>query len=323
MKIPLIITLLFFQCKSGGDIVTKSGNHFKGTIVSVTQKEILINTDYGELKIPLKEVKTLKSEKLFFYTKDKKTYNLSITGIDPVKIIIYTPSMTLPVQKLKMVSCKKKKITGMDLNIGLGFSTGNAESQSYSLGLQFYLKPSPHSLTLRLNSNFSRQNKENSVDYQRSNLDYTYTLRDKVMFSFNSLSERDGIAKLNLRSINSGKTGFGINVFWGSDLYISGGLSFFYEDYQNGEPPLKELRLTVGVNMVFSFSNFDLNFENNVYTSPEDPSKLLVQSQLTIKAAVNNFFSTFISVLDSFNNKPASGNKKNDLILNGGFSFSI
>lgn len=322
MKISVIIAFLFFQSNFGSKVITKTGNKFHGSIKSLTQEKIVIDTDYGELKIPIEEVEEIKSEKLFFYTKDKKTYNLPITGFDAEKMIVYTPSLALPLREVTEASFKKKKITGMDFNAGLGLSTGNSESQSYSLGLRFYLKPSSHFLSLSANTNYSIQSGEKSVDYQRLNLDYTYTLWNGVTFSITNLSERDGIANLDLRLVDSGKTGYSFNTFNGVKISISGGASFFYEDFKSASPS-SELRLIITGNLNSSSSNLKVDFENSAFISPDEPSKFLVQSQLSLTSTLNRFFSLFISILDSYNNRPLVEIKKNDLILNAGFSFSI
>lgn len=304
---------------NGQDIIKlKNRNLIYGKVRSISPSSIIIQTDYGEMKIPLEEIIDLKTGPLFFYMNDGRVFSESITG---VKIpTIFTPSSNISLNNIVEVRLKKKKWYRLNINTGLSFAKGNSNVQSYTGSAKFTLIKKGFTSSVFFETSYTISSGKTSANYQKSSFNFNWGNKPISIF-ITGIAMRDNVAQLDLRGTITG--GMGYHIFINHlTIFPQAGPSYFHEDYKE-RPPTKDLRIYAGFTMNYKVEYVEIEATSSWFFSVRDLYDNFSDHNITIRSGLTSYFSLFVSVSDSYNNNPPEGRKHNDLRVTSGIEIKL
>jgi putative salt-induced outer membrane protein YdiY len=241
------------------EVVFKNGDRLTGTIVEMTEGELVINTAVaGKVKVKLADVQTFSTDKpVEMRFKDGSRINQPVTKSDqPGSVtapgIAGAPASSFSLEQVSSINPPFDKWTG-SLLVGGMVSFGNTQAQQLNIGLDLERRTEKDRLTFGGNYRFGRQKSPDTGVSSTTTDDwklfgqYDYFLNEKL-YMFGRLDVlSDNIADLNIRFTPS----VGVGYLWVDTPRITfrteAGLGWTYEDYDaTGSSDYFSARLAYG-----------------------------------------------------------------------------
>ncbi|MFZ1009241.1 MAG: DUF481 domain-containing protein [Candidatus Sulfotelmatobacter sp.] len=332
--VALVAMMLLFACplfgKRKDDVVTmENGDRFTGEIKALQYGELIFKSEYMEDSVHLdwKKVRSVQSKDTFIVSLSngqrvtghiKKEINSADRGKD-FKII--AEGATVEVSPLEVIAVGQREssflnqLTG-SVNYGFGFASGNKQANS-SLAADVAFRATKNSVQLAASSQFDSQTNAKNTNRITFDSQYARMLTNHWLaaglFSLLKSNQQD----LQLRSTYGAGIGRKLAQTDRTSLTLIGGAAYSHEDYvpQPGFQPIhSNAEALAGVTFsTFRFKTLNLNSQTLLFPSLNDPGRLRVSSQSSLRIELIRNFNWGLQLYENYDSRPPIVAPKNDL----------
>jgi putative salt-induced outer membrane protein YdiY len=217
------------------------------------------------------------------------------------------------------------------LNLGLNMNRGNSENTAANGSIISERKGEKHEVTLGAEGNYG-QNEETQADgsketkttvqNEKGYAKYRYLFTDRNYGYLNGELSQDKIAEIKYRLVVGPGAG---RYFVKSDKNTLGaetGISWVKDEVDDVEDDRFALR--VAETYEWKISETAKIWQNVEYLPALDEfNNYLINGEVGVEAAMNKALSLRIVAQDRYNNKPAEGKEKNDIIVTAGIGYKL
>lgn len=199
-------------------------------------------------------------------------------------------------------------------SFGYNKTNGNSDTSLLNTKIMSLYDQDKDQITLSGEYNFGDTDNETNVDYTKGLAEYKKIMTDLLYRGIGATYLRDGIADVKYRAIINPAIGY---YFYKTDLgffNVEAGPSYLFEEV--GGISDDYLAPRIGDRLEYQITDTAKIFQlADVILSAEDSSNYLIQSEAGIETAISEGLSLIFKVRDNYDNRPAAGNKKNDIAL--------
>ncbi|MBI1851697.1 MAG: DUF481 domain-containing protein [Planctomycetes bacterium] len=332
------VSILALAATARADEVTlKNGDRLTGTLVEITKDNLILKTEYaGDVKVARGSVASIKTDApvtvvLADGTRFERKLEPADSGTVKFADMPDAPAIdSVALDKIGAVNppAKETKWEGA-IALGATFTRGNTRNNRVNASLDAVRRTDIDRLTLDAgwvyaSSRAKGENKDTTTErnvFGAAKYDYFFT--EKIFGYLQNRVEGDSFKSLELRYT----AGAGAGYQWIEDadlkFYTEGGLSYFYEKFKD-EPSndFVAARLAYRVDWKpFDWLTAIHNFE--WYPSLEDKDDQFIRTDFTLRVPIAGHLSAEASALYSWDNTPATGDKRLDekYLLGVGYTF--
>lgn len=327
--------LLFFLTATAlaDEVFLKNGNHLSGTIVSMGEGQLVLETDFaGRLTINWGHVERLSTDApLTLVLADRSTIRgIPGPGQTPGRLKVAAEPLSDPVAvELAFVTAINPpeeppvKFNGR-INVGFNKASGNTDKENGHADAELIARAAKHRITLAGAYNRAEDNNRKSEDNASGYSKYDYFLTEKLYFYLHGLAERDTFKDINLRTTIG--PGFGYQFFEGKlmNLSIEAGPSYVRTDYdQADDEDSVSGRWAVKFDRFFFEKLVQYYFTNEGYISASDTSDVFMFTRTGLRFPIRGGLSFNAGFEWDWDNTPAEDADKSDYryILSIGYGF--
>ncbi|MEN8128412.1 MAG: DUF481 domain-containing protein [Planctomycetota bacterium] len=309
----------------GGQVYLKNGDQLTGTITTMADGKITIETALaGTVEVAMENVQTIRSdEPLELHLKDetvvKQPVKKGADGMIKVAGGGVIESQTVALADITTINPPKPEPPRWkgDISASATYESGNTNSKSYGFNANLSKRTEKDRTTLKA----ELVNEEEEVDGIDTTTDdwwkfsgkYDYFLNEKTYVFGQGIYESDKIAELDRRVILGGGAGRQWIEKETQNFSTEIGLASVYERYNTETDSDTKMSLLLGYhydqqfNKTFSFIH-DLTY----FPSTEDFSDYLITSSAELRAKINGHLFANFRVLFDYDATPAAGEGSTD-----------
>jgi putative salt-induced outer membrane protein YdiY len=327
--------LLFFLTATAlaDEVFLKNGNHLSGTIVSMGEGKLVLETNFaGRLTIDWGSVERLSTDApLTIVLADGSTI-LGIPGPDetPGRLKLAAEPLSDPVPvELALVAAINPpeeppvKFNGR-INVGLNKASGNTDKENAHVDAELIARTAKQRFTMGGAYNRASDNNRKSEDNASGYSKYDYFLTERLYLYMNGMAEMNKFRDINLRTTVG--PGIGYMVFEGElmNLSIEAGPSYVRTDYdQADDQDSTSGRWAVKFDRFFFEKVVQYYFTNEGYISSSDTSDVFMFTRTGLRFPIRSGLTLNAGFEWDWDNTPAEGTDKSDYryILSIGYGF--
>jgi putative salt-induced outer membrane protein YdiY len=326
--------LLFFLTATAlaDEVFLKNGNHLSGTIVSMGEGQLVLETDFaGRLTIDWGSVERLSTgAPLTLVLADGRTIRGIPGGETPGRLMLAASPLSDPVPvELALVAAINPpeepavKFNGR-INVGFFKASGNTDRENGHVDAELTARTAKHRITLGGAYNRAEDNNRKSEDNTSGYSEYGYFLTEKLYLYLNGTAEKDEFSDISLRTTVG--PGIGYMVFEGElmNLSIEAGPSYVRTDYdQADDQDSVSGRWEVKFDRFFFEKLVQYYFTNEGFISASDTSDVFMFTRTGLRFPIRGGLSLNAGFEWDWNNTPADGTDRSDYryILSIGYGF--
>jgi putative salt-induced outer membrane protein YdiY len=324
-QLIIVAVLTVSLSVSGGQIVLKNGDRLTGTITTMADGKVTVETALaGTVEIPVENVQTISSdEPLELHLNDgtviKQSVEKDTEGMIKTAGSDVIESQRVALADVEMINPPEPEAPKWkgDLSAGLTYASGNTSNESYAFSGNLSKRTENDRITFRGDA---AKKKEKSGDEKVTTEDwwivggkYDYFLNEKTYVFGESSYEKDEIADLDRRVILGGGLGYQWIEKETQNFSTELGVASVYEKYETSSGGDSKFSLQMGyhydqqLNKTFSFIH-DLNY----YPSTEQFGDYFLTSSAEVRAKINGHLFTSFKVLFDYDATPATGKGSTD-----------
>lgn len=316
LRVTLLTSLLALSTLARADLlIMTNGDRLSGTTVRKSGEWLTFATSYGgEIKIKWADVAELHTDAPVTVVLDDKrsvqAQHFDEAGSDQA---VATGQVTY-VNPPPAAGADTLTTSGR-LNIGLSMTSGNTDTQTYHVDGETVLRKQDDRLTLGVIYNEASDSGTQSVSNATLKAKYDHFISERWYGYGNAKLQRDKFRDLRLRRELG--AGLGHQIFDQPDLKLAleAGLSHISDDYYSA-PDDSGISLRWATNYEQRLWRDRLTvFHNHELTIPvNDTADFLANAKTGVRIPVANGLTTTVEVDVDYDNQPASGNDKTDLL---------
>jgi putative salt-induced outer membrane protein YdiY len=328
--------LLFFfltATASADEVFLKNGNRLSGTIVSMSEGKLVLETDFaGQLTIGWNHVDQLATDApLTLVLADGSIIRGTPTsGETPgrIKLAAASPADPAPVELARVTAINPPdeqpiKLNGR-INVGFNKASGNTDLKNTHIDAELLARTVSHRVTLGGAYNRASEDNRKTEDNAMGHLKHDYFLTQAFYWYLNGLAERDRFKNLSLRTTIG--PGVGYQFFEGElmNLSVETGPSYVYTNYDGaGRDESLSGRWGVTFDRFFFEKLFQYYFSSEGYVSASDTSDVFMFTRSGLRFPIRGGLSLNAGFEWDWDNTPAEDADKSDYryILSVGYGF--
>jgi len=328
--------LLFFfltATASADDVFLKNGNRLSGTIVSMSEGKLVLETDFaGRLTIDWNHVEQLATDApLTLVLADGSIIRgIPTSGKTPgrIKLAASSPADPAPVELARVTAINPPdeqpiKLNGL-INVGFNKASGNTDLKNAHIDAELLARTVSHRVTLGGAYNRASEDNRKTEDNAMGHLKHDYFLTQSFYLYLNGFAERDRFKNLSLRTTIG--PGLGYQFFEGElmNLSVETGPSYVYTNYDGaGRDESLSGRWGVKFDRFFFEKLFQYYFSNEGYVSASDTSDVFMFTRTGLRFPIRGGLSLNAGFEWDWDNTPAEDADKSDYryILSVGYGF--
>lgn len=315
------------------DVFLKNGNRLSGTVVSMSEGKLVLETDFaGRLTIDWRHVERLSTgAPLTLVLADGSTLRgIPATDETPGRLrLAESPSADSGPVELSRVTAinppeeRPVKLNGR-INVGLNKASGNTDLENAHVDAEFLARTVSHRVTLGGAYNRASEDNRKTEDNATGRLKHDYFLTRALYWYLSGMAERDQFKDIRLRTTFG--PGLGYQFFEGEDmnLALEAGPSYVYTNYENGgKDDSLSGRWAVRFDRFFFEKFFQYYFANEGFISASDTSDLFMFTRTGLRFPIRGGLSLNAGFEWDWDNTPAEDADKSDYryILSIGYGF--
>jgi putative salt-induced outer membrane protein YdiY len=315
------------------DVFLKNGNHLSGTVVSMSEGQLVLETDFaGRLTIDWRHVERLSAgAPLTFVLADGSTLRgTPATEETPgrLRLAEASSSDSGPVELARVTAInppeeRPVKLNGR-INVGLNKSSGNTDLENAHVDAEFLARTASHRVTLGGAYNRASEDNHKTEDNAVGRLKHDYFLTRALYWYLSGMAERDPFKDIRLRTTFG--PGLGYQFFESEDmnLAVEAGPSYVNTNYENGgKDDSLSGRWAVRFDRFFFEKLFQYYFANEGFISASDTSDLFMFTRTGLRFPIRGGLSLNVGFEWDWDNTPAEDADKSDYryILSIGYGF--
>ncbi len=318
-------------CALADDLLVKNGDRLTGTLVSLLDGEMILETEYaGRVSVLVSEILAVNTEedyeilfegkkidgRLIFESETQYVLNRDMRVpilLDNVQRILKTRNTLAPMLR----SWRSRA------DLSLILSEGNSETKNYNVFVESILKrsKSEHGLALLVNN----EQAEDILTREQFDLDYGYKrfISDKWFASGTAEYFEDELKDIESRITVSGGAGY---QFWDNsigELSIDLSMSAVQEKIGEDDDINPALRLGLDYRRLFLHNKMELFHRQTVLSIPDSERGQVFNASTGIRYELSTFVDTAFRIDTNHETKPASGRKKTDLTYTIGLGLKF
>lgn len=240
-------------------------------------------------------------------------------------ILILAPSIALSESSCKCKANKsKEKTSHWEKSLALGFSLtdGNNDTTLFTTEAKAKYEKNKDTLTISGSHNFGDSDNETNVDNTQAEVQYQRLFADKSYFGFGESFLRNEISDVKYRATTNALYGFHVLKGESTDLSLEIGPSYVFEEV--GGVSDDYLAYRVADKFEYKISETSKIFQSSeLVIQAEESDNYLINSKLGIEAKMTDSLSLVSTLTSLYDNEPAVGRKRHDLIAVTALSFSF
>ncbi|MBA1147037.1 DUF481 domain-containing protein [Ectothiorhodospiraceae bacterium WFHF3C12] len=225
-------------------VVTNSGDRLNGTVTSMREGELVLETPYAEVTIPWGEIRSVTTEGNAVVTLKDGTQvigvvtvtedgRLSVQPEDAAGPVVFDPAAVTKIHPGDTPEPALK--TSGFVNIGLRATNGNTDSESYYGSGEFVARTESNRYTIGFSAIYAEEDDETSANEKRAYGRYDHFVSEKWYVNANMSFLRDEFKDLRLRSTLGAGMGYQALETDDTNLALELGGSYIREDYEDIE----------------------------------------------------------------------------------------
>lgn len=223
----------------------------------------------------------------------------------------FVPTTFAPLPPLALLQDDQPKWTG-SVNVGITFTDGNTERESYSASFNAVKQVDQHRYTVGLGWNKAEENGNETEDNSNATLKYDYFKTETTYLFAAAGGTTDDIANVQLRYNVGGGIGHQFRDDEQLKLSADAGLSYFGEDLE-GEGPEEYLAARLGYNLTYVLNeNTTFTQVTEAFPSLEDAEDFFSTTDSRMILKVSDRLNTEFQWLLRYDNTPAAGAERVD-----------
>lgn len=229
-------------------------------------------------------------------------------------------------EKATPPSCEpsKKDPTAWDLSSSLGFNMtkGNADTRLLTAAFDATQEKDNNVYTFNLAGGDATQNGERTQRFFRGKAAYDRLLSDRSYLSVSGSFLADDIADLDYRTVLSPAAGYYFLKSEETKLSAETGPAYVFQ--KQGGIDDNYLAWRVADNFSWKFSPTAKLFQYADYLlNTDDTKQSIIVAKAGVEASLTSSLALVLAVEDRFNNLPAAGRKKNDVLVTSALKVSF
>lgn len=219
---------------------------------------------------------------------------------------------------------EKKNPENWDLGVSLGFnlSQGNADTRLMSAGVNARKEKDKNIYKLVFSAAEGEQNGEVSQRFARGDASYDRLLTDRAYTGVGGTFLTDDIADVDYRLILNSSLGYFLAKSDDLTFSVETGPAYVFE--KQGGTDDNYFAVRFGNDFTWKFSESGSIFQRSaLLVNTERADDYLIIAKAGIEAALNSMLSLVFAVEDRFDNSPAAGAKKNDVLITSSLKLSF
>ena len=327
-----LLVFLLVTNASADEVFLKNGNRLSGTIVSMAEGKLVLQTDFaGRLTIDWGSVERLSAEApLTLVLADGSTIRGIPADATPGRLMLTADSLSQPVPvalaRVAAINPPQESSVKFNGRVNVGFfkASGNTDRENGHVDAELTARTEKHRITLGGAYNRAeddhRKSEENASGYSK----YDYFLTQKLYLYLNSMAERDKFRDINLRTTVG--PGMGYVVFEGEmmNLSLEAGPSYVRTDYdQAKDDDSASGRWAVKFDRFFFEKRVQYYLSNEGFISASDTSDVFMFTRTGLRFPIRGGLSLNAGFEWDWDNTPVEGTDKSDYryILSIGYGF--
>jgi putative salt-induced outer membrane protein YdiY len=319
---------------SADQIVFKNGDKLTGTIKSIDDGKITINTaESGDVKVDAAAIETFSTdEPITLRLSDGTTINRKIEPDANGQVQIVgglLGNQHLPISSIDAIN-PPSAVWKAEIKFGGLVLRGNTSSESVNFGLDVSRTTEKDIISFDANYLYGRTKdrttgaKTYTADNWDADAKYEYNFTKKFYGFAEADVSRDRLAFQQLRFNPSA----GVGYRWFTKPIFSfateGGIAWVYEDYTNGTPRREDVSLKLAYHLTSKLNDYVMIFHDlSYFPSLENGNVYIVNTDAGLRATVTkHFFTEFKFVLD-YDSQPAIGALKTNTRYQLDVGYSI
>jgi putative salt-induced outer membrane protein YdiY len=313
------------------EVFLKNGNHLSGTIVSMGEGKLVMETDFaGRLAIDWGSVERLSTDAPLTVVLEDGSILKGRPSAAPNRLMlngeaIQDPSM-IELSRVKAINPPDErpiKVNGR-INVGLNKASGNTDLENAHVDAEFLARTISHRVTLGGAYNRASEDNRKTEDNAMGHLKHDYFLTRELYWYLNGMAERDELKEISLRTTLG--PGVGYQFFEGErmNLSIEAGPSYVTTNYDHGgKDDSRSGRWAVRFDRFFFETLFQYYFTNEGYISSSDTSDVFMFTRTGLRFPIRGGLSLNAGLEWDWDNTPAEDTDKSDYryILSIGYGF--
>jgi putative salt-induced outer membrane protein YdiY len=295
--------VLFCVQAEAGEIVLKNGDRLTGKISEITDAHVVLETELlGNLSIPKGAIARIKED-------DAPIVQQQLVAAPP---------------KAEPVSQPRFNLWGGSVDAAVSATHGNADTRTLNFGLRTARISDRNKLSLYVTSIFSKSSSNNRTtiaDAIRGGSRYEVNFNRRLFtFGFTDV-EHDQFQGLDSRIVGGG--GLGVNVIRNSNttLQVFSGGSANLEKFRN-RLARRSREFVLGYDVSHQLTSLtSLSESLMVFPNLSAPGQYRVNFDSSIVTRLNSWLAWHVTASSRYNNNPADGKKKHDLLMTTGIRF--
>jgi len=345
LKTCVSIALLCGCCTAlnAAQVTLKNGDRLTGTIVSLSDKKLVVKTDYaGPITIDWDAVAQFSSDQTMVVTRTNQQVISGTVATQDSSLVVSNASgtQTIPQTDVAVIrspadqTAYEKSLhpgfledwTGGG-SLGFALARGNSDTTNIALGFNADRKTTTDEWTLFMASLYTTSRADNVTTTTANNfggaIGYDHNLT-KRLFAFGLFSGMyDDLQDLNERLSPNGGLGFHVIASKTTDFDVLGGIGYTYENYSNGVVN-NYINATIGEVLTHHFTA-STSVAEKLFFYPYLNSGGNYRGTFDFGLA-SKFYRAFtwnLNFGDIYNSKPIAGKKDNDLVLTTGLGITF
>ena len=325
--------LLFFLTATAlaDEVFLKNGNHLSGTIVSMGEGKLVLETDFaGRLTIDWGSVERLSTDAPLTVVLEDGSILKGRHPAAPNRLMLNGESnqdpLTIELSRVKAINPPEEppiKFNGR-INVGLNKASGNTDLENAHVDAEFLARTVSHRVTLGGAYNRASEDNRKTEDNAMGRLKHDYFLTRELYWYLNGMAERDEFKEISLRTTLG--PGVGYQFFEGErmNLSIEAGPSYVTTNYDHGaKDDSLSGRWAVRFDRFFFETLFQYYFTNEGYISASDTSDVFMFTRTGLRFPIRGGLSLNAGFEWDWDNTPAEDADKSDYryILSIGYGF--
>lgn len=331
----LAVLLLTASGVQADEVHLRNGDRITGTIVSKSNGDLKIKTAYaGTLTIKWADVATFSTKQpVRVVLSDDTSMQATVSSSSNGKVTLKAGRIiqTAPIDLTKVayinpppeVTGKGVRLTGR-VNIGLNAASGNTKNRQLHMDGEMTARTRSNRYIVGGQVNRAYTDGSETANNVTAYTKYDHFLTKKQYLYINGRFEHDKFQDLSLRTILGAGLGHQI---WESDLKnlsVEGGLSYVNENFYTAQDDsYAALRWGVDYNQYFFDKAFQLYHHDEGTVGLKHVKDVLITAKTGIRVPMGKNLNTSAEVDVNWDNTPAAGKKRTDLVylLNLGYSW--
>ena len=328
------VGLLFFFLTAtalADEVFLKNGNHLSGTIVSMGEGKLVLETDFaGRLTIDWGSVERLSTDAPLTVVLEDGLIVKGRPSAAPNRLMMNGEAIQDPLMielsRVKAINPPEEppiKFNGR-INVGLNKASGNTDLENAHIDAEFLARTVSHRVTLGGTYNRASEDNRKTEDNAMGRLKHDYFLTRELYWYLNGMAERDELKEISLRTTLG--PGLGYQFFEGErmNLSIETGPSYVTTNYDHGgKDDSLSGRWAVRFDRFFFETLFQYYFTNEGYISSSDTSDVFMFTRTGLRFPIRGGLFLNAGFEWDWDNTPAEDADKSDYryILSIGYGF--